>query len=325
VLSGFEAMRQRQIQINRRNLLHNSIDNLFGMPYFIKYSPIKSWRSPYMRIFGTRVRPIRDFVSGGHRPLEEEMTYSTNSTRRIKDLGRFALPLFGIVAASLLVPASAKATLVLTLDEISGPDAGATVTESDPTNTDVSYIGPLGDFSANVDIGFSNESSLGSGIEATLQVHSLEVESTTSVAAIMQVTLSDSGFSFPGSSGDTLSLNSFENAATFVDAGTSDKVQFQSTAFDPTAISTTLQESDAPSGGSGTGSAPPDESTTFVRGTSYTLQNVTTLYFSEASEQENAGGTTTTLDEGSSVPEPTSLSAIALGGLLLTRRRRSIR
>jgi len=259
------------------------------------------------------------------------MSYLTNSTRRITSLGRtlirnsrFALPLFGVAAASLLAPTSAKATLILTLDEISGPNAGATASVSDPTNTSVIYDSSLGDFSADIDIGFSNESSPGTGAEATLQVHTLEVTSTISTPVVLQVLLTDDGFTFPGSSGDTLSLTSSLNAATFVGSSSTDMVQFQSTAFDPTAVSTTLQQSNAPvGGGTGTGSLPADQSATFVRGTTYTLKNVTTLYFSNANEQENVGGTTTTLDLSSSVPEPTSLSALAIGGLLLMRRRRS--
>jgi MYXO-CTERM domain-containing protein len=235
---------------------------------------------------------------------------------------RFALPLLGIAALASLVPTSAKAALTLTLTELSGPDAGATATASDPTNTEVIYALPVGDFSTNIDVGFSNLNS--GGAEATLQVHTLDITSNVSVPVVLQVSLTDNGFTFPGGSGSTLNLTS-SVAATFVSSNNGDSVQFQSTAFDNTqSVSTPLQTTVSSGGlGSVAGSLAPDQSVPFTRGASYSLENVAIMSFSQANEQENVGGTTTTLVSGASVPDPTSLGAIAVGGLLMMRRRRS--
>jgi len=254
------------------------------------------------------------------------MTCSTHMKGRIKPLGGYGVPLFGILAVALLAPASAKGTLILSLDEISGPDAGqpgSSATEYDPANTEVSYAGTLGDFSVTIDTGFSNESS--PGTEATLDIDTLDVKSLISAPVVLQVTLSDDGFTFPGLPGNVLNLAS-ALGTTFQNSANTDTVTFQSTVSDTNStVSTGLQTSTSPGGGPvAPGSSAPTPQVPFDWvAASYTLQNVTTLTFSTSGEIENVAGSTSTQVVSGSVPEPASLGTLALGGLMLMRRRRS--
>src|SRR5271156_4273947 len=155
------------------------------------------------------------------------MTYFNGALIRKSRIG---LAMLGMTALAALAPA-AKGALVLTLTELAGPSAGATATVSDPTNTEVIYALPIGDFSTNIDVGFSN---LNTGTsEATLQVHTLDITSNVAGPVVLQVQLMDNGFTFPGVSGSVLTLSS-SLAATFEQSNAGDSVLFQSTAFDNT-------------------------------------------------------------------------------------------
>jgi hypothetical protein len=243
---------------------------------------------------------------------------------------RFALPLLGMAALASLAPTSAKGVLTLTLTEIQAPagdpnlNATATFT-ADPSNPDqVTDFAPFGDFGTNINIGFSNLTT--GSTEAELQVHNLDIQTNSNVVGqvALSVKLSDGNFTFPGSSGSVLTLQS-SLSALFDNSAPGDVALFQSTAFDNTqTVSTPLQTSTSPGGvGTVAGSPAPDQSVSYTRGSSYSLQDVTVMFFSQAGENENVGGTTTTLSTGSSVPEPTSLGALAIGSLLMMRRRRS--
>jgi hypothetical protein len=243
---------------------------------------------------------------------------------------RKSLVVGAALAGALCVTGSANAALMLTLTELSGPNAGTTapltVTALPATPTQVIYASAFGDFSTNINVGFSN-ATLGGG-EAELQVNVLDITSNTDVTgAVLQVTLSDTGFTFPGVSGSTLSLTSAVANSTFTKSTNGDAVTFQSTAFDssPQSVSTPLQTVVSPGGDAAvSGSHPADQTVPFTRGTSYGLTNITTLTFSRAGEAENVGGTTTTLTS-TSVPEPTSAMVLLAGSALLLGRKRATR
>jgi hypothetical protein len=248
-------------------------------------------------------------------------------THKARFGGRW-IALGSVVASSLYMAAPAKAALMLTLTELAGPNMGTTapvtVSALPATPTQVIYSLPFGDFSTNINVGFSN-ATVG-GTEAQLQVNVLDITSNTDVAgAVLQVTLTDSGFNFPGTPGTTLSLTSAVNGSTFTKSTTGDTVTFQSTAFDssPQSVSTPLQTVVSPGGdAAASGSHPADQTVPFTRGATYGLTNVTTLTFSRAGEAENVGGTTTTL-VATNVPEPTSLAMLGVSSLFLMRRRRA--
>jgi hypothetical protein len=242
---------------------------------------------------------------------------------------RLALPILGVAALAFLAPTPAKGALVLTWTETQGPDAGAHGSMSDPSNTIDVNSAPFGDFSTNVNVGVSN---LNTGsTQAVLQINSIDSTFQPSSSGpfsgpvTLVITLTDNGFSFPGTSSSALNLVSAINSSTFVNSSAGDSASFYSIASDSPSniVSTGVSTTTSPGGSSATpGSGAVDQSATFTRQAStYTLESILTLNFSIIGEQENVGGTTTTQVATGNVPEPTSLSALAIGGLLMMRRR----
>jgi hypothetical protein len=228
-------------------------------------------------------------------------------------------------ACALCFAAPARAVLVLTLDEISGPDAGAHSVVSDPSNTQIVDTTPFGDFLTNIDIGVSNLNT--PGPEAVLQIHELDIKSSVTAPVVLQITLADNGFNFPGNSGDTLTLTSAVGS-TFTNSAAGDTVAFQSRAIDDNTsvvLGITPGQTITSSGGlAAQADSAPDKSVVFTRGASYSLVNVTTMTFSLGTEEINAGGTTTTLLGSNNIPEPTTAALALIGGsAMLVRRKRS--
>jgi hypothetical protein len=241
-----------------------------------------------------------------------------------------ALPLLGVTTLAFLAPTPAKGALVLTWNETQGPDVGAHGSMSDSSNTIDVNSAPFGDFSTNVNVGVSNLTT--GSTQAVLQINSIDSTFQPSASGpfsgpvTLVITLTDNGFSFPGSSGSALNLVSAINSSTFVNSSAGDSASFSSIASDSgpgNTVSTAASTTSSPGGSSaiaGTGAT--DQSATFTRQAStYTLESILTLNFSTIGEQENVGGTTTTQIATGSVPEPTSLGALAIGGLLMLRRR----
>ena len=241
---------------------------------------------------------------------------------------RFKLPLLGIAALPFLATTSANAALTLSWVETAGPRAGASGSDTDITNNVASNFMPFGDFSTSIDVGTSNENT--GTTQAILQINSIDSvfvpSGPFSGPVVLQLTLTQDGFTFPGASGNTLNLTSAINSSTFANSSSSDNVTFLSTAFDTSDTATTPLETSTSPGGSSLvpGSGAPAQTVPFLRtATSYTLENVLTLTFSTSGEEENVGGTTATVLGTPSVPEPASLGTLALGGLMLMRRRRA--
>lgn len=244
------------------------------------------------------------------------------SSSKLK-LGAQSLLASALVASGLYFAAPASAALVLTLDELSGPAAGAHASFTDSTNTQIIDTSAFGDFLTNIDIGLSNLNAGGS--EAVLQIHELDIKSNVSQPVTLQITLSDNGFTFPGVSGDLLSLTSAVGS-TFTNSGTGDTVTFKSTASDDTSStvlgSTPLQTVISTGGAAAQEDSAPDQTVAFLRGTSYTLTSVTTMTFTAPFEEINAGGTTTTLAASSNIPEPATAALALIGGAAMLLRRR---
>ncbi len=122
-----------------------------------------------------------------------------------------ALPILGVTALAFLAPTPAKGALVLTWTETQGPAAGAHGSMSDPSNTIDVNSAPFGDFSTNVNVGVSNLNTGSS--QAVLQINSIDSTFQPSSSGpfsgpvTLVITLTDNGFSFPGTGSSALRLS----------------------------------------------------------------------------------------------------------------------
>lgn len=241
------------------------------------------------------------------------MQFRTNlvsSTRRIC--------LAGAIAASAMFVSSAKAALTLTLSETGF--APSTLTDSGNTGQ-VTFNGSYGDFSTNIVVGSSNKLDPTPGPLAQLEIQTLDITKVGNAGSkTLTVTLTDDGYTFPGSTGTSDTLSSTVGG-TISNGTAGDSVTFQSFA-QPSGATPGLQTFTAvtPTGGSNQSFNLPIISTNFTRGATYTLSNVTTISLSNGNESTNVSGSTTV----GAVPEPASAALLALLGTgLLGRARRS--
>jgi hypothetical protein len=222
--------------------------------------------------------------------------------------------------AALAGGRQANASLTLTLSE----PGFSPQTYTDTTDTGaISYFGDYGTFSTNFVVGESNKLTGGvtTGV-ASLQIESLNVVSLglgSGTPETLTVTLSDNGYTFPGTTGSTDKLGS-SVGGTFTSPNAGDSVTFMSSVVSP-ATTTGLQAYTAPATVVGTTSfssvATP---VTFLDPSTYSLTNVTTITLSSSGESANVSGSTTVT---AAVPEPATASLAAVAGLALLRRRRA--
>jgi hypothetical protein len=239
-----------------------------------------------------------------------------------------------LAASGLIWAGPARAALTLTISEPGAPGGpiSTTVTDNgagdnDSTPGSIEFNDPsFGDFKTNVLVGFSNKNDPTAGPEADLQIQSLDITKNTNASiASLIITLSDTGFTFPGNSGDNMLMSSsLAGTVTHSVAGSGDNVTFKSIA-NPSGATTPLETAVLPGN---TGSVPlaftatPVTSTVnFVRGASFDLSNVTTVTLSNGNEATNLSGTTTVISLGPAVPEPTTAALIGLIGLPAIFRR----
>jgi len=248
--------------------------------------------------------------------------------------GGSALALSAALAASLASSSTARAALTLTLSEPGAPGSPTTTVtdngagDNDPASGNISFNDPnFGDFKTNIIVGFSNKNDPSAGPEADLQVQSLDItKNTNASAATLIITLSDTGFAFPGNSGDNMLMSSsLAGTVTHSLAGSGDNVTFKSTS-NPSGVSTPLETAVLPAAGSisqpFTGS-PPSTTANFVRGATYDLLNTTTITLSNGNESTNISGTTTVTSLGPSIPEPATGALLLIAGIpMLCRRSR---
>ena len=214
----------------------------------------------------------------------------------------------------------AGAALTLTLSE----PGYTSMTVTDAANTGaLSFFGSFGDFQTNFIAGLSNKLSSPTPAAATLQIQSIDVKnlSTGGTKDTLTLTLSDDGYTFPAATGSALSLDSaFGGSLSNATAG--DSATFQSFVLSPsttTGVQTYTSAATDPGTTSFSRNVTP---VTFIRPAAFTLENVTTISLSGASEQANLSGTTTA---STAVPEPASAAAAAVVGLGLLGRRRASR
>jgi hypothetical protein len=237
---------------------------------------------------------------------------------------QFGLSSFRLVAATVVGVAAtagvrpADAALTLTLSE----PGFAPQTFIDTGNTGgVSYFGTYGTFSTNFIVGESNKLVNPTSV-ASLQVESLNVVSLGSggTTSTLTVTLSDNGYTFPGTAGSSDLLES-SVGGTFTSPNAGDGVTFTSSVISP-ATTTGLQSYTAPSTVVGTTSFSSVATPVgFIDPSTYSLTNVTKISLSGAGESVNVSGSTTVV---AAVPEPTTASVAAVAGLALLRRRRRV-
>jgi hypothetical protein len=239
----------------------------------------------------------------------------------------------GMFLAGIAVSVGARAALspmVLTITETQGPNIGQSDTYYGNTAgtlvvDSAAFPSPSNaDFVTNLELG-SSDLSNGTN-EASLQVDYVNIASTVAGPLTLKISLTDSGFTFPGAVGSQLQLSS-SAGATLVNYTTGDTLTFQSTASDSGgSVSTPLQTLVVPSSATATtlDLSAPDVSSLFTRtDASYTLSSVATLNFSQPFEQENFNGTTaTTLAPSSPIPEPSSAALLIPVAVLLTTRSR---
>jgi hypothetical protein len=214
---------------------------------------------------------------------------------------------------------SSNAALILTATE----PGFAPITATETGNTgQVVLSGPVGDFTTNIVIGYTDINSPTSG-SAQLQVESLDVENISGATGTktLTVTLQESTpFTFPGTASSTDLLTS-ALGGTLTPSKVGDAISFQSFATPASgpAVATGLETyTFAASNAGATGFQVPNSSVTFGQSASYVLENISTLSLS-GGETINVSGTTTV----TAVPEPVSIGLIAGTAVLgLAGRRR---
>ena len=240
----------------------------------------------------------------------------------MQKLRRGLKALVGMSGAMAAVAGAGQARGALTLTLSEAGFSPLTVTDSSNSGA-LSFFGTYGDFQTNFIAGLSNKLSTPTPAAATLQIQSINVKNTSAggTTNTLTLTLSDDGYTFPAATGSTLSLDSaFGGSLSNATAG--DSATFQSFVLSPS-TTTGLQTYTAATTDPGTTSFSRNVvPVTFVRPAAYTLENVTTVSLSGASEQANLSGTTTA---SPAVPEPASAAAIALLGAGLLGRRRANR
>jgi hypothetical protein len=251
-------------------------------------------------------------------------------------LGSYAGPLTiaaALAAGGLIWTAPARAALTLTISEPGAPGSPTqTITDNgtgdnDPSGGSIEFNDPnFGDFKTNVLVGFSNRTDPSAGPEADLQIQSLDItKNTNATAATLIITLADTGFTFPGNSGDNMLMSSsLGGTVTHSVSGSGDNVTFKSVSS-PSGASTPLQTAVLP-GNAGSvplafTATPVTSTTNFVRVASFDLSNITTVTLSNGNEATNLSGTTTVISLGPAVPEPTSAAMLALACIPMLYRR----
>jgi hypothetical protein len=236
--------------------------------------------------------------------------------------GMLTLAAASAAAALLAGGRSADAALILTASE----PGFAPITATEIGNTgQVVLTGPVGDFTTNIVIGYTDLNSPSSPT-AQLQVESLNVENVSGATGTktLTVTLQETTpFTFPGISSST-DLMTSSLGGTLTPSTIGDSISFQSFATPSSgpAVATGLETYTFATASAGTsGFQVPNSSVTFVQSPSYLLSDVSTLSLS-GGETINVSGTTTI----TAVPEPVSIglaAAAALVGLSGRGRRRA--
>jgi hypothetical protein len=249
---------------------------------------------------------------------------------------RGPLTLTALAITTTAAAPAAKAALVLTLSE----PGFAPATYTDNTNTAVSDFSgspiPYGTFTTDIVVGSSNLNYPGQTppSNAILQIQSLQVVSTNGAGHTLTISLTETGYGFPGGAGSREYMDS-SLGGTLSPSSAGDTVTFQSTATATSGVAATnvssgLQSFTPADGNLGRtlGFSEPDANTSWINGGSFDLQNVTTVTLFQVGESANLSGTTTvSLTPIVGVPEPTAtaLGAIAAAGGLLARRTRRSR
>jgi len=232
----------------------------------------------------------------------------------------------GLLLAATYCARSTQAALTLVISEPGAAVPPAPITVTDMTNSgNVSYNGTFGDFQTTLDFGYSNKTTASGAQQATLEITSIDITSLASSgnAETLVLTLTDNGFTFPGTSGSTLQLGS-AITGTFTPPTGTEGVSFQS--FETTTNSTTGLQTAMPSlvppiGQFNSVATPVN----FVRGSTYGLENVTSITLAGGADLTDVSGSTTVTAPSTGVPEPVSAGLVLTAGALgLVRRPRRL-
>jgi hypothetical protein len=230
------------------------------------------------------------------------------------------LAVLAAVAVSLAVVPAARAALIVDLQ------SGSTIiTDNGPGDSDAALgriinTSVVAGFGITITVGQSNSPGLTSG--GILQIQSLDIQNLNPNPATLIIKLSDTGFTLPGSAGNTLRLES-SVGGTFTQANVGDSVIFQSFADPANAQPAVAVPTPAMLFGklnpslfneSFSGS----NSVSFVRNAGpYSLSNEIIVSLS-ANAQANISGTTT----ATPIPEPGMASLILVAGAMMLRLHR---
>jgi hypothetical protein len=247
----------------------------------------------------------------------------------MQTFGKWRPALPALVALAFLAGAGpARASFMLELSEpgfaplvILDNEAGL---DSDSTVGKIVYKNGYGDFTVDTSVtGVSNSTnpSLGNGSVGELQITSLVVRNNSTGTKSLTVLLGDTGFTFPGSTGDQMTLRSSIGVTFLQGSVGGDDFTFQSYADTGniqfgTGVTTGAQTftfSGQASQNALSGDATP---VTFTQGIPYSLTNSSTFTMSPTG-QVNTSGTTSVIAAAAAVPEPASLALGATGFVLV--------
>jgi len=227
----------------------------------------------------------------------------------------------GLFAAGAMFASTptAKAALIVNLN------GGTTITDNgagdtDPATGQITNTSTVAGFGVAITVAESN--SPGTSTAGLIQISSLSIKNQGTGQGSLTITVSDNNYTAPGTNGSAMLLESDIGGTFAKGSATGDSVSFRSfvdpaNAQPATAIGTSALTFSNPSSTS-TNAFSNSNSVNWTHGAGpYSLTGVATIALSSGGQVNLSGSTTASL-----VPEPASLSLLALGGLLAIRRRR---
>jgi len=228
----------------------------------------------------------------------------------------------GLLAAGAMFAAAptAKAALVVNLN------GGTTITDNgagdtDPATGQITNSSTVAGFGVAITVAESN--SPGTSSSGLIQISSLSIKNQGAGQGSLTISVSDNNYTAPGTNGSPMLLESDIGGTFAKGSAAGDSVSFRSFVdpanVQPATVNGTAALSFSNPSSTATNAFSGSNSVNWTHGVgAYSLTGVATISLTSGGQVNLSGSTTASL-----VPEPASLSLLALGGLLAARRRRN--